>query len=179
DMQVLNKYYPPDFDPTLLPRNRKPRDRQIEVRIMIPFTLCCSMCKEFSYRGKKFNSKKEIAQDVTYLGIHIHRFFIKCPRCASEIVFRTDPEHADYILEHGATRNYEVWNDRRGEDEDEDENDVMKALEKKTHDNKIEMDILDALDDAKTLNARSMQYMPLPLSLRLNLGTRRLTWTKS
>jgi len=71
--QVLNKYYPPDFDPELLPRNKKPRDRQIEVRIMIPFTLCCSTCKEFSYRGKKFNSKKEIAQDIDYLGLHIHR----------------------------------------------------------------------------------------------------------
>ena len=34
----------------------------IEVRIMIPFTMCCLTCKEFSYRGKKFNSKKEIAQ---------------------------------------------------------------------------------------------------------------------
>jgi hypothetical protein len=46
---------------------------QIEVRIMIPFTMCCTTCKEFSYRGKKFNSKKEIAQDITYLGLHIHR----------------------------------------------------------------------------------------------------------
>ena len=63
---------------------------------MIPFTLCCSTCKEFSYRGKKFNSRKEIIQDQTYLGIHMHRFFIKCPRCASEICFRTDPETADY-----------------------------------------------------------------------------------
>ena len=81
--QVLNKYYPPDFDPELLPRNKKPRDRQIEVRIMIPFTLCCSTCKEFSYRGKKFNSKKEIAQDIDYLGLHIHRFqpYFLCCRC--------------------------------------------------------------------------------------------------
>ena len=30
-LQVLNKYYPPDFDPELIPRNKKPRDRQIEV----------------------------------------------------------------------------------------------------------------------------------------------------
>lgn len=74
---------------------------QIEVRIMIPFTLCCNECKEFSYRGKKFNSKKEIAQDINYLGLSIHRFFIKCPRCASQIVFRTGElpaAHAGIVL---------------------------------------------------------------------------------
>jgi hypothetical protein len=89
--QVLNKYYPPDFDPELLPRNKKPKDRQIEVRIMIPFTLCCSTCKEFSYRGKKFNSKKEIAQDIDYLGLHIHRFqpCFSCCRCLRLRYLRT------------------------------------------------------------------------------------------
>lgn len=25
-LQVLNKYYPPDFDPELIPRNKKPRE---------------------------------------------------------------------------------------------------------------------------------------------------------
>ena len=110
---------------------------------MIPFTLCCLTCKEFSYRGKKFNSKKEIAQDINYLGLHIHRFFIKCPRCASEIVFRTDPETADYKMESGATRNYEIWNDRRNEVEEEDNgDDAMKALEARTQDSKMEMEIL-------------------------------------
>mmetsp|Transcript_42840 Transcript_42840/g.99501 ORF Transcript_42840/g.99501 Transcript_42840/m.99501 type:complete len:296 (-) Transcript_42840:284-1171(-) len=161
ERKVLNKYYPPDFDPELLPRNKKPRDRQIEVRIMIPFTLCCTTCKEFMYRGKKFNSKKEIIQDQTYLGIHMHRFFIKCTRCASEICFRTDPKTADYQMEHGATRNYEIWNDRRQDEEgqvqerlEDEEGDAMKALENRTQDSKVEMDILDALDDSKMLNAR-------------------------
>ena len=32
-MQVLNKYYPPDFDPELLPRNKKPRDKQVCTRL--------------------------------------------------------------------------------------------------------------------------------------------------
>eukprot|EP00286_Rhodomonas_abbreviata_P016749 CAMPEP_0181342774 /NCGR_PEP_ID=MMETSP1101-20121128/31197_1 /TAXON_ID=46948 /ORGANISM="Rhodomonas abbreviata, Strain Caron Lab Isolate" /LENGTH=178 /DNA_ID=CAMNT_0023454289 /DNA_START=8 /DNA_END=541 /DNA_ORIENTATION=+ len=122
--------------------------------------MCCVTCKEFMYRGKKFNSKKEIAQDVTYLGIHIHRFFIKCTRCASEIVFRTDPQNADYTMEHGATRTYEVWNDRREQTEDavaereEEDADAMKALENRTQDSKIEMDILDSLDDTRILNDR-------------------------
>ena len=36
-----------------------------------------------------------------YIQIHVHRFFIKCPRCSSEIVFRTDPETSDYMMESG------------------------------------------------------------------------------
>ena len=38
-MQVLNKYYPPDFDPELLPRNKKPKDRQV----------CLSRCLYLSH----------------------------------------------------------------------------------------------------------------------------------
>lgn len=147
------------------------------------------------------------------------RFFIKCTRCASEIVFRTDPQNADYHMEHGATRgnpsllacclwppsssspfpspccatsldasgrhdgvsiglfcddllpsgerdwggagNYEVWNDRREQEEgaiqereEEESGDAMKTLENRTMDSKIEMDILDSLDDTKLINER-------------------------
>ena len=36
-------------------------------------------------------------------------------------------------MESGATRNYEIWNDRRGEEEEVDEaDDAMKALEART-----------------------------------------------
>jgi hypothetical protein len=36
-------------------------------------------------------------------------------------------------MESGATRNYEIWNDRRGEEEQADEaDDAMKALEART-----------------------------------------------
>ena len=36
-------------------------------------------------------------------------------------------------MESGATRNYELWNDRRGEEEEVDEaDDAMKALEART-----------------------------------------------
>eukprot|EP00004_Rigifila_ramosa_P017525 TRINITY_DN4272_c0_g1_i1.p2 TRINITY_DN4272_c0_g1~~TRINITY_DN4272_c0_g1_i1.p2 ORF type:complete len:184 (-),score=69.37 TRINITY_DN4272_c0_g1_i1:16-567(-) len=42
----------------------------------------------------------------------------------------------------------------KAEREKEEEGDVMKALENKTLDNKVEMDILDALDEQRLLNAR-------------------------
>jgi hypothetical protein len=90
----------------------------------------------------------------------------------------------------GATRNYEIWNDRRGEEEEADEaDDAMKALEARTEvadpqrapvldgarrragrlpahhvlscalcwqNSKLEMDILDALDDTKAMNKRKL-----------------------
>lgn len=83
--------------------------RRDEVRMMLPFSLRCLTCNSFSYQGTKVNSKKEIAKGEDYLGIAVHRFFVKCPSCKAEIIFKTDPKHADYVLETGATRNYQAW----------------------------------------------------------------------
>lgn len=47
---------------------------------------------------------QETVHEETYLGIPIFRFYIRCPRCAQEISFKTDPENADYKAENGATR---------------------------------------------------------------------------
>ena len=53
ERKVLNKYFPPDFDPSLVPRTKKPKDKQQEVRMMLPYTFCCNTCGEFMYRAKK------------------------------------------------------------------------------------------------------------------------------
>ena len=72
-MLVLNKYYPPDFDPSKIPRRRLGKERQYKVRLMAPFNMrCivnrkrfvvltssrCTSCGEYVYKGKKFNSSK-------------------------------------------------------------------------------------------------------------------------
>lgn len=62
----------------------------------------------FGFQGKKFNARKETVQDDEYFGIRIFRFYIRCPRCLAEITFKTNPKEADYDLEHGATRNFQV-----------------------------------------------------------------------
>jgi hypothetical protein len=36
---VLNKYFPPDFDPSLIPRRRGPKNSQQVVRLMAPFSM--------------------------------------------------------------------------------------------------------------------------------------------
>ncbi|KAH9857739.1 DUF572-domain-containing protein [Lenzites betulinus] len=162
ERKVLNKYFPPDFDPSLIPRRRQPKNSQQVVRLMAPFSMRCNTCGEYIYKGKKFNARKETVEGEDYFGIKIFRFYIKCTLCSAEITFKTDPKNTDYAAEHGASRNFEPWRDERAvEEEDrlakleEEENNPMKALENRTVDSKREMDILDALQDIRARNARN------------------------
>ncbi|CAH0479822.1 unnamed protein product [Peronospora belbahrii] len=161
ERKVLNKYFPPDFDPSLVPRRKKPKNEQVEVRMMLPFSIQCGTCGEYMYRGKKFNSRKEEVLEENYHGIRIYRFYIKCITCSSEITFKTDPKRGDYVAEHGCQRNFEPWRETEDEQEaaiaqrvEEEKGDAMKALENRTLDSKREMDILDALDEIKAINQR-------------------------
>ncbi len=92
----------------------------------------------------------------------IFRFYIKCPRCSAEITFKTDPKNTDYEAEHGATRNFEPWREEKfvaealeNEKAKEEAENPMKALEARTLASKREMDILDALDEIRTVNAKA------------------------
>ncbi|WAQ84956.1 hypothetical protein PtA15_5A529 [Puccinia triticina] len=174
ERKVLNKYYPPDFDPAKIPRRKLAKDRQQVVRLMAPFSMQCLSCTEFIYKGKKFNARKEAAAGEHYFGIKIFRFYIKCPRCSNEITFKTDPKHSDYVAEHGAQRNFEPWREEEaaknaGSDSDDDverllaaeqaeleeeQEDSMRSLEKNQVESKREMEILDKLQEIRTRNAR-------------------------
>lgn len=161
ERKVLNKYFPPDFDFTKIPKLHLPKDRQYVIRIMAPFSMQCNTCGGYVYKGKKFNARRETVIGDNYLGLRKYRFYIRCPGCISEIAFRTDPETTDYICEQGATRTFEAQKladeeDRRldAEREEEEMSNPMKALESRTKESKREMDILDALEEIKDQNAR-------------------------
>eukprot|EP00903_Cladosiphon_okamuranus_P016087 g14851.t1 len=161
ERKVLNKYFPPDFDPKKVPRLKRDPEKQIGVRMMIPFSMQCKTCGEFMYRGKKFNSLKEDCIGEDYLGIRRFRFYIKCVICSQEITFKTDPEKGDYELETGASRNFESWTDKQATEKEhkearelEEKSDNMKQLENRTLDSKIELEIMDALDEIKAVNRR-------------------------
>ena len=53
ERKVLNRYFPPDFDPLLVPRRKWDPYKQVEVRMMIPFSLQCVKCGEYMYRGAR------------------------------------------------------------------------------------------------------------------------------
>jgi len=74
---------------------------------------------------------------------------------------KTDPERSDYVVESGASRNYEPWKGeetanelKERERQEAEEGDEMKKLENKTKASKREMDLNAALDEMKSLSAR-------------------------
>lgn len=174
ERKVLQKYYPPDFDPSSIARRRGPKStgpRVQTVRLMAPFSMKCTTCGEFIYKGRKFNSRKETPLDQKYLNIQIYFFSIKCTRCSAEIIFRTDPKNNDYAMVKGAVRNMEPWRNREAEDETveqrldrlereeaeaagEEEKNAMADLEEKNMDARREMAAADALDEIRQRNAR-------------------------
>lgn len=160
ERKVINKYIPSNFDPDVgLPSGRR-GGRQHVVRVMAPYSMKCLTCSEYIYKGKKFNARKETVWEEDYLGVKIFRFYVRCPMCSAEITYKTDPKNRDYAAEHGAIRNFEPWREEAKSAEEqkrlrmiEEEGDPMKALENKTFDSKREIDIMDALDDVRLLNA--------------------------
>jgi hypothetical protein len=167
ERKVLTKYYPPDFDPSKITRQRGPKNagpKLMTVRLMAPFSMKCTHCGEFIYKGRKFNARKETT-DEKYYNIAIFRFYIRCTRCSGEITFKTDPKNMDYECERGAKRNFEPWREAKLNEETEEERldriekeeaerDAMKELETKIIDAKTEMAIADALDEIRSRNAR-------------------------
>lgn len=181
ERKVINKYYPPDFDPSKVVKKRKKvrtgNAALPTVRLMTPFSLKCSSCGEYISKSRKFNAKKETT-DQTYLGMKIIRFHIKCTRCAGEIIFRTDHKSADYVVESGAKRNYEnpatsehqLKNEtldetlaRLEKEEKEERAELMKKdqkrttveeLEEKLNDIRRQQDLHEELEVLKDRNAR-------------------------
>ena len=158
ERKVVNKYYPPDFDPLKLKKPKMPPDKQVKTRMMLPFTCKCSVCGTYLHIGTKFNMRKETVTDEAYLGIEIIRFFFKCTRCATEITMKTDPKNHDYICEANASRQYDERRDLESAENAlyemklQEDQDPMKFLEARTYESRREMDILDALGNILELN---------------------------
>jgi len=185
ERKVLTKYYPPDFDPSKIVRQRGPKQagpKVQTVRLMAPFPMKCTACGEYIYKGRKFNARKETT-DEKYFSIAIYRFYIRCTRCSGEITFKTDPKNMDYTCERGAKRNTEPWRMNGGgvqeSDEErldrlereEEERNAMVELETKTLDAKREMAVADALDEIRTRNARNERTGKDGVEITVSRGT--------
>jgi DNA-directed RNA polymerase subunit RPC12/RpoP len=164
ERKVISKYYPPDFDPSVLPRRMGEKASQTKIRMMIPMSIRCQVCGEYMGQGKKFNARKETVEGETYLGLKVFRFYIRCTRCSSELTFKTDPKNSTYVADINCVRNFEPWRDSEdvkelpSDDEGEDGDvDAIQLLEARTLEMKAEMDAIDDLDELKSLSAQKDQ----------------------
>ena len=170
ERKVINKYFPPDFDPSKIPRPDKRQQEKVkekfgsydasDVRSMPELRPVHVQGQEVQLaQGERRGSEGPEGQ---YLGIQIFRFYFKCITCSAEFTIKTDPQNMDYVCEGGAKANFELYKEENKEKEEikaareEDEKyDAMKKLENKTQEQKNAMDILDALDEIRTNNARA------------------------
>ncbi|KAK2725230.1 splicing factor YJU2-like [Artemia franciscana] len=161
ERKVLNKYYPPDFDPSKIPRVKRDHNKTFTVRLMAPFNMRCTTCGEYIYKGRKFNARKEDVENEDFLGLRIYRFYIKCTRCLSEISFKTDPQSTDYVLETGATRNFmalKLAEEQAAKEEEarkeEEASNPMKMLENRTKQSREEIESIEALEELREMSKR-------------------------
>lgn len=132
ERKAINKWYPPDYDPSKLPKKKKPKKNEtIKIRMMAPYSMRCLKCDEYIGERRSFNARKEVTQEK-YLNIKIIRFYITCPGCNNTITFKTDPKNAGYTPEGGAVRNFEKRKPQKTETED----DLLDRLEKEEQDDK-------------------------------------------
>ena len=86
------------IDRNIYQKCKLPSERYCHVKrsMIIHSFPSCKTCGDYIYQGKKFNAKTENVQDERYLGLRIFRFYIKCPKCISEISFKVSPttEHS-------------------------------------------------------------------------------------
>lgn len=137
ERKAINKYYPPDFDPSKIkkPKKKKGKAAWPSVRLMAPFSMKCLKCNEYVAQSRKFNAKKEVT-DKDYLGIKIIHFHIRCPRCFNSMVFATDPQNGDFECVSGCKRNFERA--KKSEKKEENLEDMISRLEKEDKQEQLE-----------------------------------------
>lgn len=107
ERKSINKYYPPDYDPSKQPKKKKQKTTVIPtVRLMLPFSIKCLHCDEYMAHRRKFNARKENTGE-DYIGIKIIKFTFRCPKCYAQLSFQTDPKNGDFECIEGCKKNYE------------------------------------------------------------------------
>lgn len=91
ERKVLNRYFPPDFDPAALPKRKRPMTNDMKVRMMLPMSVRCKTCGNFMYKGTKFNTRKEDVMGENYLGIQVRQRTQLCVSTARSRCTRRQP----------------------------------------------------------------------------------------
>ncbi|RGP65126.1 cell cycle control cwf16 [Fusarium sporotrichioides] len=132
ERKVLQKYYPPDFDPSALTRRRGNKDagpKSQKVRIMAPFSMKCLMCGAFNPKNNDY-------------------------AVVSGAVRNNEPWRNRETENEDDEQRLNRLEREEAEAAGEEEKNAMEELEAKNMDAQREMAAADALDEIRHRNAR-------------------------
>ena len=148
ERKVINKWYPPDYDPIKESRKKKPKKTSTATqksRMMMPFLMRCLQCNEYIPAHRSFNARKTDLGEL-YLGIKIYRFLISCPQCNQTITLKTSPQTAEMVPDGGGIRNFEPKKRQKRTAEVngvETEEELFQRLEQEDEENKRYQELLE------------------------------------
>ncbi|XP_042876944.1 coiled-coil domain-containing protein 130 homolog [Penaeus japonicus] len=121
----VNKYYPPDYDPSkgglnkfqgthaLRERARKLHMGILIIRFEMPYNIWCEGCENHIGTGVRYNAEKK--KVGMYYSTPIYQFRMKCHLCDNHFEIKTDPANLDYVIVSGARRQERRWDPTENE----------------------------------------------------------------
>ncbi|CAK9290291.1 unnamed protein product [Gordionus sp. m RMFG-2023] len=162
ERKQVNKYYPPDFDPSkhfslnkyhgthaLRERARKLDQGILIIRFEMPYNIWCNGCENHVGMSVRFNAQK--SKIGMYYTTPIYKFRMKCHLCPNHFEMKTDPQNLDYIIISGARRQERRW--------DAIANEQIQTEEKKEH-HKMEKDSMYKLERGVEDEGKKMSLIP-------------------
>lgn len=125
ERKSVNKYYPPDWDPSkgsvnkyvgqhpLRDRARKLSQGILVIRFEMPYNIWCGGCNSHIGMGVRYNAEK--TKTGMYYSTPIYKFRMKCHLCPNYFEIQTDPKNHDYVILEGARRKEQRWDPKENE----------------------------------------------------------------
>ncbi|XP_076093197.1 coiled-coil domain-containing protein 130 homolog [Mytilus galloprovincialis] len=125
ERKSVNKYYPPDWDPSkgsvnkhfgqhpLRDRAKKLGQGILVIRFELPYNIWCGGCNSPVGMGVRYNAEK--SKVGNYYTTPIYKFRMKCHLCDNYFEIQTDPKNHDYVILCGARRKEQRWDPKDNE----------------------------------------------------------------
>ncbi|KAL4236251.1 hypothetical protein ACF0H5_004638 [Mactra antiquata] len=138
ERKSVNKYYPPDWDPSkgsvnkyvgqhpLRDRAKKLGQGILVIRFEMPYNIWCGGCNSHIGMGVRYNAEK--TKTGMYYTTPIYKFRMKCHLCDNYFEIQTDPKNHDYVILEGARRKEQRWDPKENEQIETEDKAVQKKM---------------------------------------------------
>ncbi|CRG96961.1 conserved Plasmodium protein, unknown function [Plasmodium gallinaceum] len=87
-------------------KKKKKKDYS-EIKFEIPYTIICTKCDTYIYKGERFNSERR--KVGYYISTYFYSFSIFCKNCFNKIIIETNPKNCSYDIIEGAKKKDENY----------------------------------------------------------------------